>query len=138
MVSVYPTDHVVTVVLLQRILLCDMVVFSSSHALTLTLQVPVALVMQGLVDVGRMACEGQPIQPTSTNQKTIFAPGNLSLMHFTQENQRSSERFMCQNFRTNYNVAPYGDNGTERVNHSSLFQHYLCQTCNFIHDLSCV
>jgi hypothetical protein len=26
----------------------------------------------------------KPIQPTSTNQKTIFAPVNLSLMHFIQ------------------------------------------------------
>jgi hypothetical protein len=36
-----------------------------------------ALVMQGLVDVGRMGCEEQPIQLTSTNQKILFAPVNL-------------------------------------------------------------
>jgi hypothetical protein len=27
----------------------------------------------------------QPIQPTSTNQKTLFATVNPSMMHFTQE-----------------------------------------------------
>jgi hypothetical protein len=34
---------------------------------------PAALVMQGLLDVGRMGCEEQPIQQTSTNQKTLYA-----------------------------------------------------------------
>jgi hypothetical protein len=41
--------------------------------------------MQGLVDVGRMGCSSlaaQPIQPISTNQKTLYAPVNFSLMHF--------------------------------------------------------
>jgi hypothetical protein len=39
--------------------------------------------MQGLVGVGCMGCE-QPIQMTSTNQKTLFTTVNLLLMHFTQ------------------------------------------------------
>jgi hypothetical protein len=47
--------------------------------------VPAALVMHGLVEVGRIGLAA--IQPTSTNHKTLFATVNLSLMHFNQENQ---------------------------------------------------
>jgi hypothetical protein len=46
---------------------------------------PAAVVMQGSVDVDRMVCSSlAAIQPTSTNQKTLFATVNLSLMHLTQ------------------------------------------------------
>jgi hypothetical protein len=67
----------------------------------------------------------QPIPLTSTNQKTLFARGNLSLMHFLQS---SNEPFLCQNFKTNYNVGPYGDHGTERVSSVSLCCSVLCST----------
>jgi hypothetical protein len=68
----------------------------------------------------------QPIQPTSTNQKTHFTPVNLSLMHFTKDIPSSNEPFLCQNLKTNYNynLVPYGAHGTEKVNpvyHSILF-----------------
>jgi hypothetical protein len=71
--------------------------------------------MQGLVDVGRMGCPSHPIQPTSTNQKTLFAPVNLSLMHFTDHIQVPLNTFCAKNFKTNYGVVPNGDHGTERV-----------------------
>jgi hypothetical protein len=38
----------------------------------------------------------QPIQPTSTNQKTLFAPVNLSPTHFTQEYPNANEPFLGQ------------------------------------------
>jgi hypothetical protein len=38
----------------------------------------------------------QPIQPTSTNQKRLFAPVNLSLVHFIQGYPNSDEPFLCQ------------------------------------------
>jgi hypothetical protein len=59
----------------------------------------------------------QPIQPTSTNQKSLFAKVNLSLMHFIQNIQVPMNPFCAKNFKTNYNVVPYGDHGTERVNY---------------------
>jgi hypothetical protein len=59
--------------------------------------------MQGLVDVGRMGCQG-PIQPTSTNQKTLFAIVNLSLMHFTSNIQIPMNPFHAKNLKTNYNA----------------------------------
>jgi hypothetical protein len=37
-----------------------------------------------------------PIQPTSTNQKTLFFSVNLSLMLFNQNIQISNEPFLCQ------------------------------------------
>jgi hypothetical protein len=57
----------------------------------------------------------QQIRPISTNQKTLFAPVNLSLMHFMQNIQVTINPFCAKNFKTNYNVAPYGNHGTERV-----------------------
>jgi hypothetical protein len=57
----------------------------------------------------------QPIQPTSTNRKTLFATVKLSLLHFTQNIQISINPFCAKILKTNYNVVPYGDHGTERV-----------------------
>ena len=45
------------------------------------------------------------------NQRTLFFAVNLSLMHFNQNIQP----FLCQNFKTNYNVVSYDDHGTETV-----------------------
>jgi hypothetical protein len=58
----------------------------------------------------------RPIQPTSKNQKTLFAPVNLSLMHFIQNIQIPMNPLCAKNFKTNYSVTPYGEHGTERVN----------------------
>ena len=66
------------------------------------------------------ACPSQPIQPTSTNQKTPFAPVNLSMMHFIQNIQIPMKPFSCQNFKANYTAVPYADHGTERVKVFSL------------------
>jgi hypothetical protein len=60
----------------------------------------------------------QPIQLTSNNQKTLFAPVNLSLMQFIQYIKVPMNPFCAKNFKTIYNVVPYGDHGTERVNNS--------------------
>jgi hypothetical protein len=57
----------------------------------------------------------QPILPTSINQKTIFAPVNLSLMHFTQNIEIPMNPFCAKTFKANYHMVTYGDHGTERV-----------------------
>ena len=57
----------------------------------------------------------QPIQPTSTNQKTLFSPVNLSLMHFNKNIQIPMNPFCAKNLKTNHNVVPYADHGAERV-----------------------
>jgi hypothetical protein len=62
------------------------------------------------------ACPSQPIQPISTNQKTLFATVNLSLMHFIQNVQIPMNLFCVKIFKTNCNVTPYDDQDTERVN----------------------
>jgi hypothetical protein len=78
----------------------------------------------------------QPIQPTSTNQTTLFAPENLSLMHFTHNIQVPLNPFCAKNFQTSYNVVPYGDHGTERVKYQtiSILQHtiHIIRTRSYI------
>jgi hypothetical protein len=41
----------------------------------------------------------QPIQPTSTNQKTLFAPVNLSLMHFIKNIQVQMNPFCAKTLK---------------------------------------
>jgi hypothetical protein len=48
----------------------------------------------------------QAIQLTSTKQKTLFAPVNLSLMHFIQNIQISLNLFCVTNMKAIYNVVP--------------------------------
>ena len=50
-------------------------------------------------------------------------------MHF---NQSSNKLFLCENFRTNYNVVSYGDQGTDRVKH--LAQNHAQQTALSVKD----
>jgi hypothetical protein len=42
------------------------------------------------------ARRSQPIQITSTNEKTLFASGNLSLMHFIQNIQVPINHFCAK------------------------------------------
>ena len=63
----------------------------------------------------------QPIQPTSINQKTLFAAVNLSLMHVIPNIQVPVNPFCAKSLKTNYNVVPYVTHGTERVNHKCIF-----------------
>ena len=41
----------------------------------------------------------QPIQPTSTNQKTLFATANLSLMHYTEDIQIPMNPFCARTLK---------------------------------------
>jgi hypothetical protein len=69
-----------------------------------------------MVSAGWAARPSQPIQPTSTNQRRLSTPVNHSLMHFIKYIKSLNEPFQCQHFKTNCNVAPYGDDrDTERV-----------------------
>ena len=45
----------------------------------------------------------------------------------------SNEPFLCQNFNSNYNVVPYGDYGTERVNH--LFTLVFTRTSEYVRTM---
>jgi hypothetical protein len=56
----------------------------------------------------------QPIQPTSTNQNTLVASDPLTDA-FHPKFQIPMNPFCAKNLKTNYNVMPYGDHGTERV-----------------------
>ena len=55
-------------------------------------------------------------EPTSTNQKTPFVLVNLSQMHFIQNIIISMNPFCAKSLKTNYNMVPYADHATERVN----------------------
>ena len=61
----------------------------------LTPWVPAALVMQGVVDVGRMDCSS-------------LAAHSVNIHHLV-------DTLCLSYFKTNYNVVPYGDQSTERV-----------------------
>jgi hypothetical protein len=54
------------------------------------------------------------------NQKTLFAPVNLSLMYFTHNIQIPMNPFCVKNFKTNYNEVPICYHGTERVKLNTL------------------
>jgi hypothetical protein len=72
----------------------------------------------------------QPIQLTSTNQKTLFPTVNFSLMHFNENIQFPMNPFCAKNFKTNY-VMPYGDHGTERATQISKGDHLACSYVSF-------
>jgi hypothetical protein len=67
--------------------------------------------------LSRMGCPSLAAhQLTSTNQKTLlFDPMNLSLMHFIKNIQVLMKPLCSKNFKTNDNMVPFGDHGTERV-----------------------
>ena len=82
----------------------------------LTPWVPSALVMQGLVDVSRIGCSSLAAHSADIHQSedTLCHSDPLTDV-FHPKYPSSNELFMCQKFKTNYNVVPYGDHGTERV-----------------------
>jgi hypothetical protein len=60
------------------------------------------------------AHSSQSIQPTSTTQKTLFGPVNLSLMHFIKYIKGEMNPFSFKTIKKD--IVSYGDHGTERVN----------------------
>ena len=97
---------------------------------------PAALVMQGLVHVGRMGNEGQ----ASTNQKTLFGTINLSLMHFTKNIRIPESLFCAKSFQTNYIVATMALRGLTlsvpwALYYSDLFRDFLSERVNVGFDI---
>jgi hypothetical protein len=76
----------------------------------------------------------QPIQPTSTNQKALFAPVNL--MHFIENIKISMNPFCVKKLKTNFNVLPYGGHGPDRVQMSVRDKCELTLiSCQLSHDI---
>ena len=97
------------------------------HEMCLMLWVPAALVMQGLVDFGRMG--GSSLTAHSAN---IHQSKDTSLPQWTchwcispSNIQIPVNAFCAWNLKANYNVTPYGNNGTERVKLMNAI-HYPC------------
>ena len=83
---------------------------ASEQTFTLTPWVPAALVMQGWLDIH--ISDEVDILPS----KDIFCPIYRHTEAHHSGYQSSNKPFMCQNFKTNYNIVPYSNHGTERVN----------------------
>ena len=58
----------------------------------------------------------QPNLPTSTHQETLFAPVNLSLLHFSQDIKAQSNPLCSITNLTHFNGVPKVTHGTEKVN----------------------
>jgi hypothetical protein len=71
--------------------------------------------MQGLVDVSRMGCSSLAAHLADIQSKDTLYPNEPHTDAFHQEYPSSNEPFLCQNFKTNYDVTPYGDHGTETI-----------------------
>jgi hypothetical protein len=73
--------------------------------------------MQGLVDVGRMGCSSLAAHSADIHQsEDTLSHSELLTDAFHAEYPNVINPFCAQNLKANYNVMPYGDHGTERVN----------------------
>ena len=88
----------------------------------LTPWVPAALEMQGLVDVARMGCWSLAAHSADIHQSKDTLDYSEPLIDaFHPKYQITNEPFLCQNFKTNCHVVPYGNHGTERVKQDKLY-----------------
>ena len=72
------------------------------------------IVMQGLVDVGKMGCSSLAAHSADIYQsEDTLCPSELALMQFIQNIQVKMNPLSAKNLKTNYNVVPYVDHGTE-------------------------
>jgi hypothetical protein len=86
----------------------------------LTPYVPAALVMQGL-DVGRMSCSSLTAHTADVHQsKDTLCHSEPLTDAFYWAYPSSNEPFLCQNFKSNCTVVPYGDHGTQGVKNHTL------------------
>jgi hypothetical protein len=80
---------------------------------------PAALAMQGLLDVGRMGCSSLAAHSADIHQSEDTLCHSEPLTDaFHAEYPNFMNPFCAKILKTNYNVTPFGDHGTERVNAS--------------------